>query len=111
MRLGAMLGDRRGLIRLRAAGMRGHALAAMEDLDRGRRGANLDGLTAERVGDAVEVAVELDVVVNVDTRLSPVMQLEAFGGQRPEGGSIQLREQAVPRSGTLAEGAVVELLD
>jgi hypothetical protein len=67
-------------------------------------------LAGERVRNAVEVEVELDVVVNVDACLRPMMKLEALGGQRPKGWPIQLGEQAGPAAGALAEGTVVELL-
>ena len=110
MALGAMLVNRRGFIRLMAVDVRRDALAAVEDLDGRCGGANLHDLAGERVRNAVEVEVELDVVVNVNARLRPVMKLEGFGGQRPESGSVQLLKQAGPAAGALAEGPVVEFL-
>src|SRR5262249_40519570 len=94
--LGAMLGDCGGLIRLRAAGVGSDALAAMEDLDCRRRGANLHEFASKGVGDAIKMTVELDVVIDVDAPLRPVVKFEAFGGQRSEGRLIQLGEQAGP---------------
>ena len=60
-----------GLIRLVASEVGSDALAAVKDLDRGRRGADLHELAGERIRDAVEGAVELDGVVDVDARLGP----------------------------------------
>ena len=100
----------RGLIGLMAAHMRSDALATVKDLDRRRRGADLHQLAGERIGDAVEVAVKLDVVVKVDARLRPVMKLEAFGRQRHESRPIQLAKQRGARARTLAKRPLVELL-
>ena len=47
-----------------AALMAGDTSAAMEDLDDAGRGAQVDLLADQRVGDGIEVAVELDVIVD-----------------------------------------------
>src|SRR5437867_7563199 len=49
-----------------APAMGGDAAAVAEDLDHRRGGADVDALADERVGDAVVVLVELDVIVDVD---------------------------------------------
>jgi hypothetical protein len=54
------------------AAMGADALAAMEDLDRAHAGAHVDGLVHEGVGDGVVVAVELDVVIDVDPGRLPL---------------------------------------
>jgi len=61
--LGSMLVDGGGFIRQVAAGMRSHALAAVKDLDRGQRRADLHHLPGQHVGDAVVVEVDLDVIL------------------------------------------------
>ena len=60
-----------------------HALAAMEDLDRVRRVADLDLLADQLVRHAVDVALDLDVVVDVDGAQLPLRQDVAGGRQGP----------------------------
>ena len=56
----------------------------------GLRGeAHVHFLTYQRVGDAVEVAVDLDVVVDVDAGLLPLGVFEGRRGQRLQGGPLQ----------------------
>ena len=64
MRLRHVRRERRVAAALAAARMRSHALAAQEDLDGRCREAQLHALVDEGVGHGVEVAVELDVVVD-----------------------------------------------
>src|SRR5215470_13478251 len=109
MALGAMLVEARRLIGLTAAEVGSDALAVVKDLDHARRGANLDPFAGEGVRDTVKMAVELDVVVDVDARLSPVMQLKAFGGERRQRGPIQFGKQRGPRARPLAKRPLVEL--
>ena len=63
-----------GRLSVVAPAVRRHALAAMEDLDRVRRVADLDLLADELVRHAVDVAVDLDVVVDVHAAQLPVGQ-------------------------------------
>src|SRR2546426_10128474 len=74
--------------------MRGDTLAAMEELDSGRRQARVDMFVNERVGDGVVMAVELDVVVDADARADlPVAVDEGLGGERAEGGLVEPLEE------------------
>ncbi len=57
------------------------------------------------------MAVELDVVVDVDPRFRPATKFEAMGGKRFQSRSIQLLKQAGPATGSLFEGSVVQLVD
>src|SRR5437899_274603 len=82
-----------------AAPMSGHALASVEELDRGRGHARVDVLVDERVGDGVVMPVQLDVVVDVDAGPdSPLAVQEGLGGQRAERGLIETFEE-VPTAG------------
>jgi hypothetical protein len=70
------------------------ALAAVEDLDGGRGQARVDVLVQERVGDGVVMAVELDVIVDVDAGADlPVAVDEGLGRQRAERGLIEPLEE------------------
>ena len=111
MALGSMLVDGRGFIGLAAAGMRSHALAAVEDLHRGQRRADLHHLPGQHVGHAVVVEVDLDVIVDVDARRRPLLELKAFARQRPQRGPVQLLEQAGATARALAKGPLVELIE
>jgi hypothetical protein len=77
-----------------APGMGGDALAAMKDFD-GRRGqAGVDVLVHERGGDGVVMAVQFDVIVDVDAGADlPVAVDEGFRGERAERGLIQALEK------------------
>ena len=51
----------------------------VEDIHGLGREPNIDLATAQRVGDAVERVLDLDVVVDVDPRLAPLGVLVALG--------------------------------
>ena len=70
----------RGVIGLAAPGMRSHSLAAVEDLQRGQCGPDLHFLPGQHVGHAVVVEIELHVIVDVDARLGPLLELVALAG-------------------------------
>ena len=61
--------------------VRRDALVAVEDLDRVGRVADLDLLTQQLVRHAVDVALDLDVVVHVDAAQLPMREDVARGGQ------------------------------
>ena len=63
--------------------VRRHALAAMEDLDRVGGVADLDLLADQLVRDAVGVALDLHVVVDVRAAQLPVREDVARGRQGP----------------------------
>src|SRR5262245_53849096 len=66
-----------------APAMGGHPLTAVEDLDGGEGQAGVDLFVQERGGDGVVVAVDLDVVVDVDPGVDlPLAIDEGLGGKR-----------------------------
>src|SRR5262245_1204048 len=68
-----------------ASAMDGHPLTAVEDLDGGGGQAGVDLLVQERVGDGVVVAVDLDVVVDVDAGGDPPLAIdEGLDGKRAQ---------------------------
>jgi len=72
MRLGHVGGLRGVAAADIAAPMGGDPLAAMEDFDGAHAGAHVDGLVDEGVRDGVVMAVEFDVIVDVDPRGLPL---------------------------------------
>ena len=104
-----MLVDGSGFIGQGAADVRSHALAAVKDLHRGQRRADLHHLPGQHVGHAVVVAVDLDVIVDVDARRRPLLELKAFARQRPQRRPVQLLEQAGTAARALAKRPLIEL--
>ena len=87
-----------------APGMGGDALAAMKDFDGARGQARVDVLVHERGGDGVVMAVELDVIVDVDAGADlPVAVDEGLGRQRAERGLNRAARRA--RGGWRGRGA------
>ena len=98
-----MFGDGGGLIVLVAARMRSDALAAMEDFHGGHRRPNFHQLPGQCLGHTVVVAVELDVIVDIDARRIPLVKFVPFRGQGSQGGPIDLGEQTGSASRALAK--------
>ena len=94
----------------RVADVDGHALAAMEDLD-GRRGQPpIDRLVHERIGHGVVVPAQFDVIVDVDPGVDGQLAVdEGLGGERAEGGQVELGEQRAPAGAVQAHRAGIEL--
>ena len=88
-----VLGHRRVPARLMAARMQPDPRAALEDLDGGGREADVERLVHQRIRHRVVVAIDLDVVIDVDARLQPVGMDEALGRQRLQGRPIKLRRR------------------
>ena len=86
----------------------GDAPVPVEDLDRGGGEPDIDLAAGQGVGDAVEAAVSLDVVVDVDAGPAPLGVLIAPRGQRPERRTVQILEPARPAAGCLLERPLVE---
>jgi len=55
------------------------------------------------------VAVELDVVIDVDARILPTGDLEARGRQRPQRRGVERFEGAAPAASELLEGPGVQI--
>jgi len=111
MLLGPVLGQGGVTARCRTAGVSRDAATFEEDLDGGGREADFDLLVDAAVGNAVVVAVDLDVVVDVDARLLPLGEDEGFGRQRLEPRPLQLLKQPGPRGVELAKLPLVEVAE
>jgi len=90
--------------------MGGHPVSFVETLHRRLGNADIHLLAAQAVGNAVEVAIEIDVVVNVDAGLFPLGVLIGCFGQGLERGAVQFLEPACAAAGKFAEGTVVQQL-
>ena len=64
--------------------VRGYPLSLVKDFDSGWCRSNFHAFLHQRVGQAVEVGVEGDVVVDVDSRIGPLAHVERFDGQRSQ---------------------------
>jgi hypothetical protein len=82
----------------------------MENLNRSRGGADFHRFAGQRIGNAIPVAVEGDVIIDVHARLQPVTQVVSLGGQRLQSWLVEAPEQAGPALiAALAEGPVVQV--
>ena len=97
MRLRHVLRDRRVATRHKAARMQPDARAPLKDLDGGRREAHVEQGVDQRMRDRVVMALDLDVVVDVDARAEPVGVDKPLGRQRLQRGSIEALEEIAPR--------------
>src|SRR5438270_7318446 len=68
-------------------------LALQKDLNSARRQPHLDLAAGKAVGDAVEMAVELDMVIDADPANAPLGKAIGLSRQRVEIGPIELLEQ------------------
>ena len=73
--------------------MRGNALAFQKDLDRARRQPRLNLAAGEAVGHAVEVSLDLDVVIDADATQAPFGQSIGLARQRLEVRPVEFLEQ------------------
>src|SRR5271154_1853674 len=73
--------------------MSGNPLALEKDLNSARRQPHLDLAAGKAVGDAVEMALELDMVVDADPADPPLGKAIRLRRQRLEFGPVQLFEQ------------------
>ena len=74
----------------------GHALAAVDALHGVGGDARVELAPDQGVGDGVVVALDLDVVVDVDPDLLPLGEHVALGGQRAKRRAVDLLEQRAP---------------
>src|SRR5438876_3526996 len=105
-----VLGD--GRVPMVAAGtqMSGNPFAFQKDLNSARRQPHLDLAAGKAIGDAVEMALELDMVIDADPANAPFGKAIGLRRQRVEVGPVELFEQR-PAGGTEAadRAFVVEL--
>src|ERR1700760_2612151 len=83
----------------------------MKDLHRRGREACLQLLTGELIRHAVQVAIDLDVIVDIDPNSFPLCELIAFRRQRLQRRAIDLGKQTGATSVTLAKTPMIELLE
>ena len=108
--LGHVLGGG-GRLPVVASPARRHAPALAEDLD-GRRGvADVDLRAEELERDAVGVALDEDVVVDVDPAPLPLRQDVAVGGQRSERRAVELLVEGAAADAELLHRPVVEVVE
>jgi hypothetical protein len=80
MAAGPVFGIGYRLARAAAPQMRSHTPALVEDLHGCRHGANLNQFLHQVVRHAVIVAVENHVIVDIDSGLGPLAQVETLAG-------------------------------
>jgi hypothetical protein len=97
VRLRHVIRDGRVTTGLIAADVEPHARPAQQDVDRRRRQADLDGGVDQGVRDGVIVAVDLDVIIDVDARVAPVGVDVAIAWERLQRRPIKLLEERAPR--------------
>ena len=85
-----------------------HSLAVVQDLHASRGQPYIDFLAHQLVGDAVEVAIYLNMVVDIDARLLPLAVLERRGGQWLQCRSLEHFQQLPTTAVHLLEGAIIE---
>src|SRR2546425_11427396 len=83
--------------------VRGYPLSLVKDLDSGWCRSNFYRFLHQRVRHAVEVGVEGDVVVNVDSGVGPLAHVERLGGQRAQSVGFNRSEHTRTGSLTLSE--------
>ena len=79
---GLMLREGGGAVAGKAARMAGHAQAFMKDFDHSRGEADVDLFAGQLIGNAIEVAVGPDMIVQIDLQFAPLADLITFGGKR-----------------------------
>jgi len=110
MTLGPMFGYRDCVAAAVGAQMGSHALTFVQDLHRGRSSAHIHQLMDQGIGHAVEVGVERDVVIDVDSGTRPLAEIEPFQWQWPKRRPVDGCEQRTPRALSFMERSGVEPL-
>ena len=109
--LGHVRGARRVPAARVAADVGSHALATLEELDGRRRQPRVEPLVHEAVRDRVVMVVDLDVVVDVDTRGLPLGVDEGLGRQRAQRRLVETFEELAAARPVAAHRAGVEVLE
>src|SRR5882757_9511501 len=94
-----------------SAEMRSHTLSPVKNLYGGRCGSHFHQLLDQRIGHAVEVAVEGEVVIDVHAGAGPLAHVEPFGRQRAQRTSFQGCKHTGTRSFALPERSLVQALE
>ena len=90
--------------------MGGHPDAVMEEFHRFLRPTDVYLFTNECPGYAVEMFVELDVIIDVDTGLLPTGKLIGLGWQGVQRRLVQALKEFSPRLPQMAHRAMVQFL-
>src|SRR5260370_31440297 len=90
--------------------VRGYPQSLVKDLDGGRCRSNFHAFLHQRVGHAVEIGVEGDVVVDVDSGVGPLAHVERLGRQRSQSGAFNRCEYTGTRAFPLPEWSLVHPL-
>src|SRR4029077_12514126 len=85
--------------------VRGYPLSLVKDLDGGWCRSNFHAFLHQRVGHAIEVGVEGDVVVDVDSGVGPLAHVERLGGQRSQSIAFDRRQNTDTPAFALPEWA------
>jgi hypothetical protein len=107
MRFGHVLGDGGGFPGAIAPEMGGDSSAFEEDLDGGPGEPHLHLLMNELIGNAVVMAIHLDMVIDIDLGAFPFSKDEPMRGERLQGGFFQSFEQGLARGWEFLKGAIV----
>src|SRR6266850_81655 len=91
--------------------VRGYPLSLVKDLDGGWCRSNFHAFLHQRVGHAVEVGVQGDVVVDVDSGVGPLAHVERLGRQRSQSVAFDRGEHTGTRSLALPERSLVQPLE
>src|SRR5580700_1861980 len=101
---------REHLFSSRTTDVRGYPLSLVKDLDGRWCRSNFHAFLHQRVGHAVKVGVEGDVVVDVDSRVGPLAHVKRLGGQRSQSVAFDGCEHTGARSLALFERSLVQPL-
>jgi hypothetical protein len=93
------------------AEMRSHTLSSVKDLYGGRCGAHFYQFMDPRIGHAVKVGVEGDVIIDVHAGARPLAHVEPFGRQRTQRISFERRKHTGTRSFALPKRSLVQALE
>src|SRR5258706_3266478 len=91
--------------------VRGYPQSLVKDLDGGRCRSNFHAFLHQRVGHAVEIGVEGDVVVDVDSGVGPLAHVERLGKQRSPNGAFNPCEYTCTRCFSLPGWALGQPLE
>jgi hypothetical protein len=108
MRFGHVIRERGEAAFAGAAPVTGHPFPFVQYLHGSGSQAHVDRLADQAVGDAVEMAVDFDMIIEVDAGFAPLGLLVGLGRQGGERGLVVGQELGVTRARELFEEAVVE---
>src|SRR5207244_11801378 len=102
---------REHLFSSRTTDVRGYPQSLVKDLDGGRCRSNFHAFLHQRVGHAVEIGVEGDVVVDVDSGVGPLAHVERLGRQRSQSSAFNRSEHTGTPSFALPDWSLVQPLE